>query len=94
MGGALIALPSQVLRAPPSQVGGPHAAVAQGLESQVDAAEWSVVHEGGDASRGGSAASTPDSDAEVDALVGKTIEKQKYNQFCEQQQELCQHPGR
>ena len=58
-------------------MGGPHAAVAKGLEQQVDRAEWSLVHEGGDASKGVSATSTPDSDAEVDALAGKTIEKQK-----------------
>ena len=92
-GGALLALPSQVLGAPPSQVGGPHAAVAKGLEQQVDRAEWSLVHEGGDASKGVSAASTPDSDAEMDALVGKSIERQQYHQFCDQQQELYKHAG-
>ena len=90
-GGAVLALPSQVLGAPPSQVGGPHAAVAKGLEQQVDKAEWSLVTEGGDASKGASVASTPDSDAEMDALVERTYAKQQYHKLCDQQRELIEH---
>ena len=90
-GGAVLALPSQVLGAPPSQVGGPHAAVAKGLEQRVAEAEWSLVPAGDDASKGALATSTPDSDADVDALAGKTIKRQQYHQFCDQQEELLRH---
>ena len=68
------------------EAAGPHAAVAKGLEPQVDASEWAAVHEGGDDSSSGES-------GETGAAVRKAIEKQKYNQFCEQQQELYKHSG-
>ena len=72
-------------------MGGPRAAVAKGLEQQVDMAEWTLVHEGGDASKGASVASTPDSDAEMDALVEQTYAKQQCHKLCDQQRQLIEH---
>ena len=89
-GGAVLALPSQVLGARPSQVGGPHAAVDL-AKNPPGTSSSQPVAEGGDASKVASVSSTPDSDAEVDALVERTFAREQYHRLCDQQRELIMH---